>query len=65
MVRQAERQLREDKVQGRLFGLMTVSNQTGKDVDEAIDGTSVARMLDSGNILELIDNAFNNGTFAQ
>ena len=45
----------------RFFGLMTVGNETTKNIDTKIEGTTMARMFDLRNILQLVNNRFNNG----
>ena len=44
---------------------MAISDQTGKDVDEAVDRAAMTSMLNLGDIFELIDDAFDDGPFAQ
>ena len=44
---------------------MAIGDQTGNDVDEAVDRAAMAGMLNLRDIFELIDNAFDNGRFAQ
>ena len=44
----------------RLLGLMTIGNQTTEDINSEIDRTAMARMLDLGNIFELVNDSFNN-----
>jgi len=42
---------------------MTISDQTGNDIDEAVGRTAMAGMLDLRDVFELIHNTFNDGTF--
>ncbi len=44
---------------------MAISNQATKQVDQEVDRTAMARMLDLRNVLELINNRFHDGAFAQ
>ena len=44
---------------------MTIRDQTGNDIDETVGRAAMTSMLDLRNVLELIDNTFNNGSFAQ
>ena len=43
---------------------MTVSNQAAQEVDAEVDGATMARMLDLRDVLELVNDRFNDGTFA-
>ena len=52
-------------MQARLFVLMTVSNESSKQMDDKIRGTAVARMLDLRDVLELVNDGLNNRAFAQ
>jgi hypothetical protein len=49
-------------MEGRLLGLVTISNQSTDHVDQEIDGTTMTRMLDLRDILKLVNNRFNNRT---
>lgn len=51
-------------MEGRLFGLVAVGNQTTDDIDHEVDGTAMPRVLDLGNVLELVNDGFDNGAFA-
>lgn len=44
---------------------MAVSDQASDNVDESIDRAAMARMLDLRNVLELINDAFNDGSFSK
>ena len=44
---------------------MAIRYETPKNIDKGIDRTVVPRVVNLRNILELVDHAFNNGTFAQ
>ena len=43
---------------------MAIGDQTGQDVDEAIERTAMPGVLNLRNILELIDDTFDDGTLA-
>jgi hypothetical protein len=43
---------------------MSISDQTTKEIDDEIAYTSMARMLDLGDVLEPIENAFYNRSFS-
>lgn len=47
------------------LGLVAISNQSAQDIDQAIDGRAVTRMLNLRNVFQLIDDAFDDGTLAQ
>lgn len=44
---------------------MSISNQSAHQIDLEVDHTTVARMFDLRNVLELIDRAFDNRSPAQ
>ena len=44
---------------------MTVGNQTSQNVDKAVDRTAMTGMFYLWDVLELIDNTFDDGSFAQ
>ena len=44
---------------------MTIGDQAGNDVDETINGAAMASMLNLRDVFELIDDAFDDGSFAQ
>ena len=44
---------------------MAISNQSANDIDQAIDGRAMPRMLDLGNVFQLVNNGFDDGTLAQ
>lgn len=48
-----------------LFVLMTVGKKPSHYMDDKIDRAAVTRMLDLGNILELINDGLNDRSFAQ
>ena len=45
--------------------MQTISDQASNNIDEEVDWTAMPGMLDLRNILELVDDTFNNGSFAQ
>ncbi|GHO62818.1 hypothetical protein KSC_017100 [Ktedonobacter sp. SOSP1-52] len=47
------------------FVLMAVGNEPGNQMNHKIGGTTMTRMLDLRNILELVDNGLDNRPFAQ
>ena len=53
------------EMQTRFFVLMTVGDETSKQMHHKIDGTAMARMLDLRNILKLINNGLDNRPFAR
>src|SRR5512135_2137944 len=52
-------------MQARFFVLMTVGNKPGNQMHDKIGRAPMTRMLDLRNILELVDNRFDNRSFAQ
>ncbi len=44
---------------------MAVSNQAADEINQEVDRTTMARMLDVRNVLQLIDDRLNNGAFAK
>ena len=52
-------------MQARFFVLMTVGNESGKQMDHKIGGTAMARMLDLRNVLELVNDGLDDRSFAQ
>ena len=54
----------KNKVQIGLFGLVTIGNQPGQHVDKTIDRAVMPGVFDLRNILELINNALDNGPFS-
>ncbi len=48
------------KCNGRLLGLMAISNQSAENIDKAIDWRTMTRMLDLRNVLQLVDDGFDN-----
>ena len=44
---------------------MTISDQARNNIDEAVDWTAVTSMVNLRNILELVDDTLNDGTFPQ
>jgi hypothetical protein len=44
---------------------MAIGNQTVQNVDETVDRRVMTRMLDLGNVFQLVDDGFNNGAFAK
>jgi hypothetical protein len=53
------------EMQARFFVLMAVGNKPSNQMNDKIDRTAMARMLDLRDILELIDNGLDNRPFAQ
>jgi hypothetical protein len=53
------------EVQARFFVLMAVGNEPSKQMHYKIGRATMTRMLDLRNILELVDNRFDNRPFAQ
>lgn len=51
-------------MEGRLFRLVAVGNQPTDDIDHEIDGTAMPRVLNLGDVLELVNDGFDNGAFA-
>ena len=51
-------------MQGRLFGLMAIRTETSEQMNHKIGGAAMARMLNLRDVLKLIDNRFNDGSFA-
>jgi hypothetical protein len=47
------------------FGLMAISDQARNNVDETADRATMTSLLTLGNVLDLIQNVFNNGPSAQ
>jgi hypothetical protein len=52
-------------MQTRLFVLMTVSKQSGNQMHDKIDRAVMKKMLDLRNVLELVNNGLNDGSFMQ
>jgi hypothetical protein len=44
---------------------VAVGNQLGDQIDQEVDGTAMARMLDLADVLQLIIDRFNDGPLAQ
>ena len=53
------------KAERRLLGLTRIGNETTNEIDEKVGGAAVARMLNLGNVLELVNNSLDNGAFSQ
>ena len=51
-------------IQGRVFGLKTVSNQPGDEIDQEVERAAMAGMLNLGNIFELVVDSLDDGAFA-
>ncbi|GIV65453.1 MAG: hypothetical protein KatS3mg046_713 [Bellilinea sp.] len=49
----------------RFFRLTTIRNQTAQQIDQEVDRTSVARMLNLRNVLKLVNNRFHNRPFSE
>ena len=54
----------EIKVERGLLGLMTVCDQAADEIDREIDRTAVTRMLNLGDVFELVNNGLDDGTLA-
>src|SRR5512145_328376 len=44
---------------------MAIGDQASNDIEETVDRATMASMLNLGDVFKLIDNAFNDGSFAQ
>ena len=53
------------KVEGRFLGLVTVGDEAAEEIDEEVDGAAMARVLNLGDVFELIEDGFDNRPFAQ
>ena len=53
------------EMQARFFVLMRVGKKPSNQMDNKIRGAAMARMLDLGNILELVNDGLDNRSFAQ
>ena len=51
-------------MEGRFLRLMAIGNEATEEIDEEVDRTAVAGMLDLGDVLDLIEDGFDNGPFA-
>lgn len=49
----------------RLLWLMAIGNQSAQNIDKAVNWRAMARMLNLRNVLQLVDDGFNNGALAQ
>ena len=47
-----------------LLWLMAIGDQASNDVDETVDWAAMTRMLNLRDVLELIHDTFNDGSFA-
>jgi len=47
------------------FGLMTISDQPGQHIDHKINRRTKTRLLDLGNVLELVNDGLNQSPFAR
>ena len=52
------------EVEGGFLGLVTISDEATEEIDKEVGRTAVAGMLDLGDVLELIEDGFDNGPFA-
>ena len=52
-------------MQAGLFVLMTIRGKSSNQMDDKIGRAAMAGMLDLGNILELVNDRFNDGPFAR
>lgn len=43
---------------------MTVGNQATDDIDHKVDGAAMPRMLNLGDVFELVNDGFDKGAFA-
>jgi hypothetical protein len=48
----------EGELQGGLFRLPAMGNQASQDIDNEIERTTMARVLNLGDVLELVDAPF-------
>jgi hypothetical protein len=44
---------------------MAISDQASNNIDETIDRAAMTSMLNLGDVFELVDHTFNDGSFAQ
>ena len=51
-------------IEGRFMGLMSVSNQTGNQINEKVKRAAMSGVLDLGNVLELVIDGFDDGTLS-
>ena len=54
----------EVKIEGGLLGLMAVGNQATENIDHEVGGAAMPGMLNLGDVLELVNNGFDNGALA-
>lgn len=54
-----------EEVERRLGGFKAVGQQACEEVDHEVGGTAVARVLNLGDVLELVDDGLNERTLAQ
>src|SRR5260221_12549687 len=47
------------------LGLKRISNQTSDEIDQETDWTAMTGMFNLGDVLELVNNGFHDGTLAQ
>ena len=59
------RSMKIRELQGRLLGTMAISDQSRQYIDKEISRTAMSGMLNLGNVLELIDDAFDHSPSAQ
>ena len=52
-------------MQRGLLGLVAIGDEAGEQMDEEIERTAMARVLDLADVLELIDDRLDQGAFAQ
>lgn len=53
------------KSEGWFLGLTAIGNQPADEIDQKVDWTAASRMLNLRNILELVNDGFHKGAFAQ
>ena len=49
----------------RFLGLVTIGDEAAEEIDEEVDGAAMAGVLNLRNVLELVEDGFDNGAFAQ
>ncbi len=47
------------------LGLVTISNQSAHNIDQAVNRRTVTRMLDLRNVLQLVNDSFDDSAFSQ
>ena len=52
-------------MKGRFLGLVTIGDEAAEEIDEEVGRTAVAGMFDLRDVLELIEDRFDNGPFTE